>query len=109
MIGQKAGKIINISSALGTGTSPHNTAGSPAGSSAYAAAKAGVVLLTKALARGLGPHGINVNCVAPRTILTPLTSATRSEAEVEEHLAHRLKTVVLGRHGLPEDSRPHQL
>ena len=38
MIRRGYGKIVNISSALGTGTTPHNTAGSPAGSSAYAAA-----------------------------------------------------------------------
>jgi NAD(P)-dependent dehydrogenase (short-subunit alcohol dehydrogenase family) len=47
MIRQAYGKIVNISSALGTGTTPHNTAGSPAGSSAYASAKAGVIQLTK--------------------------------------------------------------
>jgi 3-oxoacyl-[acyl-carrier protein] reductase len=56
MIRQAYGKIVNISSALGTGTTPHNTAGSPAGSSAYASAKAGVIQLTKTLARELGPH-----------------------------------------------------
>jgi len=65
MMRQASGKIVNIASALGTGTTPHNTAGSPGGSSAYAAAKAGVIQLTKTLARELGPHGINVNCVAP--------------------------------------------
>jgi NAD(P)-dependent dehydrogenase (short-subunit alcohol dehydrogenase family) len=78
MIRQGYGKIVNISSALGTGTSPHNTAGSPAGSSAYASAKAGVIQLTKTLARELGPHGINVNCVAPGTFVTPITSSTRT-------------------------------
>jgi len=76
MIRQAYGKIVNISSALGTGTTPHNTAGSPAGSAAYASAKAGVIQLTKTLARELGPHGINVNCVAPGTFLTPITSST---------------------------------
>ena len=47
MIRQAYGKIVNISSALGTGTTPHNTAGSPAGSSAYASAKAGVIQLQR--------------------------------------------------------------
>jgi NAD(P)-dependent dehydrogenase (short-subunit alcohol dehydrogenase family) len=103
MIRQAYGKIVNISSALGTGTTPHNTAGSPAGSSAYASAKAGVIQLTKTLARELGPHGINVNCVAPGTFVTPLTGATRTPAEVAEHIAHRTKTVVLNRLGTLEE------
>jgi NAD(P)-dependent dehydrogenase (short-subunit alcohol dehydrogenase family) len=99
----KYGRIVNISSALGTGATPHNTAGSPGGSSAYASAKAGVVMLTKTLARELGPDGITVNCVAPGTFLTPMSATTRSPAEVEEHLAHRKKTVVLGRIGSLEE------
>jgi len=99
MVRQAYGKIVNIASALGTGTTPHNTAGSPAGSSAYASAKAAVIQLTKTLARELGPHGINVNCVAPGTFLTPLTSSTRTPQEVEEHIEHRKRTVVLNRLG----------
>lgn len=103
MMRQTYGKIVNIASALGTGTTPHNTAGSPGGSSAYASAKAAVIQLTKTLARELGPHGINVNCVAPGTFLTPLTSATRSPQEVEDHIAHRKQTVVLNRLGTLEE------
>jgi NAD(P)-dependent dehydrogenase (short-subunit alcohol dehydrogenase family) len=103
MMRQAYGKIVNISSALGTGTTPHNTAGSPAGSSAYASAKAGVIQLTKTLARELGPHGINVNCVAPGTFLTPITSSTRTPEEVAEHIAYRTKTVVLNRLGSLEE------
>src|SRR6266404_6320207 len=103
MMAQKGGKIVNISSSLGTGTSPHNTAGSPGGSAAYASAKAGVIMLTKTLARELGPDGVTVNCVAPGTFLTPMSATTRSPAEVEEHLAHRKKTVVLGRIGSLEE------
>lgn len=103
MIRQGYGKIVNISSALGTGTTPHNTAGSPAGSSAYAAAKAAVIQLTKTLARELGPHGINVNCVAPGTFVTPITRSTRTPEEVEAHIAHRKQTVVLNRLGSLEE------
>jgi NAD(P)-dependent dehydrogenase (short-subunit alcohol dehydrogenase family) len=99
MIRQAYGKIVNISSSLGTGTSPHNTAGSPAGSSAYASAKAGVIQLTKTLARELGPHGINVNCIAPGTFVTPITSSTRTPEEVAEHVEFRKKTNVLNRLG----------
>jgi 3-oxoacyl-[acyl-carrier protein] reductase len=55
------------------------------------------------LARELGPHGINVNCVAPGTFLTPLTGATRTPEEVAEHIAYRTKTVVLKRLGTLEE------
>src|SRR5438094_336936 len=99
MIRQAYGKIVNISSSLGTGTSPHNTAGSPAGSSAYASAKAGVIQLTKTLSRELGPHGVNVNCIAPGTFVTPITSSTRTPEEVAEHVEFRKKTNVLNRLG----------
>lgn len=99
MVEQKYGKIVNISSALGTGATPHKTGGSPGGSAAYASAKAAVIMLTKTLARELGPSGINVNCVAPGTFLTPMSASTRSPEEVAEHLEHRKQTVVLGRNG----------
>lgn len=103
MARQNYGKIVNISSTLGTGTTPHITTGSPGGTSAYASAKAGVIQLTKTLARELGPHGINVNCVAPGTFLTAMTASTRTEAEAAEHIAFRNKTVVLGRPGRLEE------
>jgi len=99
MIEQRYGRVVNISSALGTGAAPHNTAGSPGGSAAYASAKAGVIMLTKTLARELGPHGVTVNCVAPGTFLTPISSSTRTPEQVAEHLEHRKKSVVLGRVG----------
>ena len=99
MRAQGYGRIINISSALGTGAAPHGTAGSPGGSAAYASAKAGVVMLTKTLARELGPHGVTVNCVAPGTFLTPISASSRTPEQVQEHLDYRKKTVVLGRIG----------
>jgi NAD(P)-dependent dehydrogenase (short-subunit alcohol dehydrogenase family) len=99
MTDRRSGKIVNISSSLGTGTTPLNTAGSPGGSSAYASAKAAVILLTKTLAREFGPYNINVNCVAPGTFLTAMSSTTRSPEQVVAHLKQRTKTVVLGRLG----------
>ena len=99
MRSQSYGRIVNISSALGTGAAPHNTAGSPGGSAAYASAKAGVIMLTKTLARELGPNGVTVNCVAPGTFLTPISASSRTPEQVAEHLEYRKKTTVLGRVG----------
>ncbi|MFO1143041.1 MAG: glucose 1-dehydrogenase [Amaricoccus sp.] len=100
---RKYGRIVNISSALGTGAAPHNTAGSPGGSAAYASAKAGVLMLTKTLARELGPDGVTVNCIAPGTFLTPISASTRTPEQVAEHLEYRKKTTVLGRVGTLEE------
>lgn len=96
---RRYGRIVNISSALGTGAAPHGTGGSPGGSAAYAAAKAGVIMLTKTLARELGPYDVTVNCIAPGTFLTGISSTTRSPEQVQEHLEYRKKTLVLGRLG----------
>lgn len=103
MTRQGYGKILNISSISGTGASSHHAGGSPAGNSNYASAKAGVIQLTKTLARELGPHGINVNSVAPGFVLTPMTGASRSPKEVEEHIEARKKMAALNRPGKPED------
>jgi NAD(P)-dependent dehydrogenase (short-subunit alcohol dehydrogenase family) len=103
MRAQNYGRIVNISSALGTGAAPHGTAGSPGGSAAYAAAKAGVIMLTKTLARELGPDGVTVNCVAPGTFLTPISASSRTPEQVHEHLEYRKKTVVLNRIGTLEE------
>jgi NAD(P)-dependent dehydrogenase (short-subunit alcohol dehydrogenase family) len=103
MARQEYGRIVNISSALGTGASPHRTAGSPGGSATYAAAKAGVIMLTKTLARELGPSSVTVNAVAPGTFLTPISATTRSPEEVADHLAYRRTTIVLARDGTLEE------
>lgn len=66
MINKKSGKIINVSSMWGvTGASCEVH---------YSAAKAGVIGMTKALAKELGPSGITVNCVAPGVIETNMNS-----------------------------------
>ena len=103
MIKQRYGKIVNMSSAAGTGAAPFGGGGSPAGNCNYAAAKAGVILLTKTLARELGPHGINVNCIAPGFVVTPMSYTTRSQQEIEKHIESRKKSTVLNRAGTLED------
>jgi NAD(P)-dependent dehydrogenase (short-subunit alcohol dehydrogenase family) len=60
---QRSGKIVCISSIAGRGRSPSSSA-------AYATAKGGIIALTTKLANELGPHGINVNAIAPATTLT---------------------------------------
>ncbi|MFV0295739.1 MAG: SDR family NAD(P)-dependent oxidoreductase [Hyphomicrobiaceae bacterium] len=60
---QGSGKIVNIASIAGRGKSV-------ASSSAYAAAKGGIIAFTTKLANELGPHGINVNAIAPSMTLT---------------------------------------
>jgi 3-oxoacyl-[acyl-carrier protein] reductase len=84
-------KIVNMSSAVGIYGAP--------GTVNYSAAKAGVIGLTKALAREWARHRINVNAVAPGLITgTRMTSAKPAEliAEVAAH-------VPIGRAGTPED------
>lgn len=103
MIRQGYGKIVNMSSSHGTGATPGFTAGSPGGSSAYASAKAGVIQLTKTLARELGPSGINVNCVAPGFFLTPIHSTTRTAEQIEQHIKKRTEMAVLKRTGNPDE------
>ena len=103
MVRQQYGKIVNISSSLGTGTTPHVGSLSAGAAAPYASAKAAVIQLTQILARELGPSGINVNCVAPGFFLTPLTGAARNPQEVEEHIRVRTEAAVLKRPGKLEE------
>ncbi|GAC1601915.1 MAG: 3-oxoacyl-ACP reductase FabG [Ramlibacter sp.] len=90
MMKQRYGRIVSITSVVG--------ASGNAGQANYAAAKAGVAGMTRALARELGSRGITVNCVAPGFIETDMTAAL--PAEQQKAL---LGQIPLGHLGKPAD------
>lgn len=87
MISRKSGAVVNVSSVWGVYGG--------ACESAYSAAKAGVIGLTKALARELGASGITVNAVAPGVIDSPMNSSHLNEEELRE-LAEQTPVCRLG-------------
>ena len=90
MVSRKQGRILTVSSMWGrSGASCE---------AAYSAAKAGVIGLTQALARELGPSGITVNCVAPGVIDTEMNAGL-----TPEDLQALSEETPLGRLGTPED------
>jgi 3-oxoacyl-[acyl-carrier protein] reductase len=95
MIERRYGKIINLSSIAGLGTAVAET-------TPYAMTKAAVVTLTKRMALELGPHGINVNAVAPGFIRTELLQFLDT-AEDRARLEMLSKKAILNRVGVPED------
>ena len=100
--GRRGGCIINIASI--EALHPSST-----GMSAYDASKGGVLMLTKSLARELGPHGIRVNAIAPGAILTRsvLSHVGKTSEEEEKAQLKELKAfmsrMALGRMGEADD------
>jgi 3-oxoacyl-[acyl-carrier protein] reductase len=90
MMKQRYGRIVNITSVVGASGNP--------GQANYAAAKAGVAGMTRALARELGSRGITVNCVAPGFIETDMTASLP-----EEQQKALLGQIPLGHLGKPSD------
>lgn len=90
MLSNQSGKIINISSIWGL------RGGSC--ESVYSASKGAIIAFTKALAKELGPNGINVNAVAPGFIQTDMTKNVTNEIKQEI-----MESSALGRLGTPED------
>jgi 3-oxoacyl-[acyl-carrier protein] reductase len=90
MMKQRYGRIINITSVIG--------AMGNAGQVNYAAAKAGVAGMTRALAKELGGRNITVNCVAPGFIQTDMTEALN-----ESQISALQQQIPIGRLGQPQD------
>ena len=101
MVERRTGNIISISSVFGI---RQGTRGQPTGvgrgSSTYSVAKAGVIMLTRGLARELGPYGVRVNAIAPGGIRTDMIRGAWSTPEALHGL---VSTYPLGRIGEPED------
>ena len=90
MMKARYGRIINITSVVGSTGNP--------GQMNYAAAKAGVAGMSRALAREIGSRNITVNCVAPGFIDTDMTKVLS-----EQQTAALLQQIPVGRLGTPED------
>jgi len=88
MLKQRSGRIINIASVSGQMGNP--------GQANYSAAKAGVLGLTKTVAKEMAPRGITVNAVAPGFIETDMTHDLKAADDI-------LKFIPLGRFGKPEE------
>jgi 3-oxoacyl-[acyl-carrier protein] reductase len=90
MLRQRSGRIVNVASVVGLMGN--------AGQANYSASKAGLIGLTKSMARELAPRGITVNAIAPGFIISPMTDALGEEAR------GKLQTQIpLGRLGTAED------
>lgn len=90
MLRQRSGSIISLSSVVGLNGNP--------GQANYAASKAGIIALTKSIARELGSKGIRANAIAPGFILTRMT-----ESLPEETIQKFLQSIPMHRGGSPEE------
>jgi len=90
MMKQRWGRIVNMTSVVALSGN--------AGQVAYSASKAGIIGLTKSLARELGPRNICINAVAPGFIETDMTGSMEGKSRGEA-----LDQIALGRAGMPDD------
>jgi 3-oxoacyl-[acyl-carrier protein] reductase len=90
MMKRRYGRIINISSVIGLSGN--------AGQSNYAASKAGIIAMSKSIAKEVASRGITINCVAPGYIDTPMTEVLGDDIK-NSIIAH----IPLGRIGTPQD------
>jgi len=91
MLRRRWGRIVNMSSVVGITGNP--------GQANYAAAKAGLIGFTKAIAKEIGSRSITCNAVAPGYVRTELTENSLQDEMVAEIVKH----TPLGREGTPED------
>jgi NAD(P)-dependent dehydrogenase (short-subunit alcohol dehydrogenase family) len=90
MVARGWGRIVNIASIAGKEGNPN--------ASAYSASKAGVIGLTKSIAKEVAGTGVLVNCVTPAVIETPMLGQVS-----DEHLKYMLSKIPMGRVGQPEE------
>ena len=90
MAKQRSGSIISMSSVVGVSGN--------AGQCNYSASKAGLIGLTKSIAKEMGPRGIRANCIAPGFIISDMTAALPDDVREQW-----VKTIPLRRGGTPED------
>ena len=90
MARQRCGSIISMSSVVGESGN--------AGQCNYSASKAGLIGLTKSIAKEMGPRGIRANCIAPGFIISEMTAAMPDDVREQW-----IKTIPLRRGGTPED------
>ena len=96
MVKQRYGKIINLAATAGREGA--------IGMVIYSAVKGGVIAFTKALAKEMGPHGINVNCIAPGGIDTPGRAKLLGKFRGDEKaMKNRLSRYPIQRDGRSED------
>lgn len=82
--GQRRGAIVNMATVTAYSPEPENFA-----THGYAAAKGGVIAMTKAAAAYYAPHGIRINAVAPGLVRTPMSQRAQTNAEIIEQMRHK--------------------
>src|SRR4029077_17010283 len=90
LLGAGWGRIVNIASIAGKEGNPN--------AAPYSASKAGVIRLTKSLAKEVATRGVLVNCITPAVIATPILAQL-----TQEHIDYMTARIPMGRVGQPEE------